>query len=202
MRQNRHNPGMVKAARQSRGLAWKARSNPHDDMESEQQDVWRFCLPRETRKPNGCRFRKASNSHTANLVCSPMKAKDALTIGIVLLVVGAAMYAFYVVSTEGKTITEWQGSYRGTTYNVIECKVFGIKDNACILYAYLMYGACGVVSFIGVVMVVISFYRLVEAPYVSALPPPPPRLGLCPKCGVMNPPNSKHCNECGTKLTA
>lgn len=30
--------------------------------------------------------------------------------------------------------------------------------------------------------------------------PPPPATGLCPKCGAMNPPTSKYCSQCATKL--
>jgi hypothetical protein len=129
-----------------------------------------------------------------------MNAKDTLFYGLVLLALAAVFYAIYIGSTEGYAVTDCQSAYHCKTYNQVECKFFGLQGGQCTFYSYLMYGACGVLSFMGAVMVAVSLYRIIEGPSVSALPPPPPRPGLCPKCGTMNPPTSKYCSECATKL--
>ena len=130
-----------------------------------------------------------------------MKPRDALVYRLVLLVVAAVLYTIYMVSTEGYAFTDCGGGpYYCKTYNAIQCKFFGLQGGQCTFYSYLMYGACGVFSFVGAVTVAVSLYRIIEGPTVSALPPPPPRLGLCPKCGTMNPPTSKCCSQCATKL--
>ena len=133
-----------------------------------------------------------------------MKPRDALVCGLALLIVAAVLYTIYTSSTEVYSDTNCDVplgySYSHClTHNVVECKSFGVRGgDQCTFYAYIMYGACGVLSFVGVVMVAVSLYRIIERPMVSALPAPP--LGLCPKCGAMNPPTSKFCNECATKL--
>lgn len=127
-----------------------------------------------------------------------MKAKDTLLFGLLLLALAVFLYTIYIGSTESYAVTDCQTAYHCKTYNVIECKFFGLQGGQCTFYSYLMYGACGVVSFVGTVLVAVSLYRIIEGPRVSALPPP--RLGVCSKCGTMNPPTSKYCSECATKL--
>ena len=129
-----------------------------------------------------------------------MNAKIALFFGLVLLAFAAVFYAIYIDSTEAYVVTDCKTVNSCKTYNQIECKFSGLQGRQCTFYIYLMYGACGVLSFVGVVMVAVSFYRIIEGPRVSTLPPPPPRLGLCSKCGTMNPPTSKYCSECATKV--
>jgi hypothetical protein len=129
-----------------------------------------------------------------------MKPRDALVYGLVLLALVAVLYTVYIGSTEVYTVTDCESSYHCRTYNVLECKFFGLRGGQCTFYSYIMYGACGVLSFVGAVTVAVSLYRIVEGPRVSALPPPPPPLGLCPKCGAINPPTSKFCNECAAAL--
>jgi len=128
---------------------------------------------------------------------SSMKARDTLFYGLILVVLAAVLYTIHIAGTEVHSVTDCTSAYHCETYSQIECKFFGLKGGQCTMYSYLMYGACGVVSFVGAVTVAVSLYRLIEAPRVSALPSPP---GLCPKCGAMNPPTSKFCNECATKL--
>ena len=134
-----------------------------------------------------------------SFIVSFMKPKDALVYGLVLLVLAAALYAIYFVSTEAYSVTDCESSYHCKMNSVVECKFFGVQGRQC-FYSYIMYGACGVLSFVGVVMVAVSVYRIIEGPRVSALPPPPPPTRLCPKCGTMNPLTSMYCSECATKL--
>ena len=98
-----------------------------------------------------------------------MKPRDALVYGLVLLVLAAALYAICIVSTEAYGVTDCESAYHCKRNSVIECKFFGLQGGQC-FYSYLMYGACGVLSFVGAVTVAVSLYRIIEGPRVSALP--------------------------------
>ncbi len=109
--------------------------------------------------------------------------------GALLYIVSGAIVTVYTMSSGSSTsVTTW------TQYN---CGRFGASI-WCTIFSYATYGAAGLLSFVGAIMVTVSLYRSIGAP--AGLPPAPPRLGLCPKCGAMNPPTSKYCNECGTRL--
>jgi hypothetical protein len=126
-----------------------------------------------------------------------MRDSDALLYGIVLLLAGAFLYAFSgVVITVYQASSVWSNGSL-SIYNYYGCGRFGFGP-WCTFSYYFVYGGAGLLSFVGAIMVAVSLYRIIEPARVSALPAP--RLGLCPKCGTMNPPTSKYCSECATKL--
>lgn len=130
-----------------------------------------------------------------------MKASDALYFGILLLLLGAFLYAIsgvvvtvYTVSS-GSYWTYYE--YQYATHYEYQCGGLGVSP-LCTFFYYFAYGGAGALFFAGAVMIAVSFYRLIEGP--RTLPPTPAPLGLCPKCGTINPPISKYCSECATKL--
>jgi len=145
--------------------------------------------------------RQSQIASEAHLLCSPMKAKDALFYGVILVVLGAALYVLsgalvtvYTVSSDSYwTYYEFQHN----THYEYQCWTLGVTP-ICKLFYYLATSGAGVLSFVGAVMTAVSFYRLIEGPRTLPPPPAPPR--LCPKCGTVNPPISKYCSECAAKL--
>jgi hypothetical protein len=126
-----------------------------------------------------------------------MRPRDALNLGVLLLLAGTLMYVFSSVGVRVVTISSGS-AYSFTTYNEYECGRFG-RSSWCVIFVNTMYGGAGLLTFVGAILVGVSLYRLVEAPHAAAVPPPP--LGSCPRCGMNNPPKSKYCSECATKLT-
>jgi hypothetical protein len=132
-----------------------------------------------------------------------MKARKALVLGILLLLAGAFLYAFsgvvvtvYAVSS-GSYWTYYE--YQYATHNEYQCTHILLGTGPlCTFFYYFAYGGAGALSFAGAVMIAVSLYRLIERPRTLPLPPAP--MVLCPKCGTINPPTSKYCNECATKL--
>jgi hypothetical protein len=137
----------------------------------------------------------------SHLSCSPMKAKDALFYGIMLVVLGASLYVLsgvfvtvYTVSSDSYwTYYEFQHN----THYEYQCWTLGVTPT-CALFYYFARGGAGALSFSGAVMMAVSLYRLIEGP--RTLFPTPSTLGLCPKCGTINPLSGKYCSECATKL--
>jgi hypothetical protein len=125
-----------------------------------------------------------------------IKDSDALSLGIVLLLAGAFLYALSGVAITVYTASSVSSS-SVSTYNYYGCGRLGFGPLCTFLY-YMANGGAGLLSFVGAIMVTVSLYRLIIPTRVSA--PPAPPLGLCPKCGTTNPPTSKYCSECATKL--
>lgn len=130
----------------------------------------------------------------------PLKASDGLTLGALLLVLAAFLFVLQGVLVHVTTISA-PLTAGGLVYEAsYQYKCGTLSTDQCALIYNAMTGAASILSFMGAVLVAVSLFRLTEAPHVSGLPPPPPRLGLCPKCGAMNSPTSKYCSECATKL--
>jgi len=136
-------------------------------------------------------------------ICSTMKAREALVLGILLLLAGAFLYAFSGVVITVYTV--WSDSYwtyyefQHNIHNEYQCQGgLGVSSLCTFLY-YFAYGGAGALSFAGAAIVAVSFYRLIEGP--RALPHSPSPLRLCPKSRTFNPLTSKYCSECATKLT-
>lgn len=133
--------------------------------------------------------------------CSTMKPRKALVLGILLLLAGALLYAFSgVVVTVYTVCSDSYWTYYEFQHNIhyeYQCGRLGTSP-LCTFFYYFTYGGAAALSFAGAAMMAVSFYRLIEGP--RTLPPSPAPLGLCPKCGTFNPPTSKYCSECATKL--
>ena len=136
-------------------------------------------------------------------ICSTMKARKALVLGMLLLLAGAFLYAFsgvvvtvYAVSS-GSYWTYYE--YQYATHNEYQCRHILLGTGPlCTFFYYLAYGGAGAFFFTGAAMMAVSFYRLIECP--RTLPPAPAPLRYCHKCGTINPSTSKYCSECATKL--
>ena len=134
-------------------------------------------------------------------ICCTMKAREALALGILLLLAGAFLYAFSGVVVTVYTV--WSDSYwtyyefQHNIHNEYQCVGLGVGPLCTFLY-YFAYGGAGALFFAGAAMMAVSFYRLFEGP--RTLPHSPSPLRLCPKCRTFNPPTGKYCSECATKL--
>jgi len=131
-----------------------------------------------------------------------MKAREALVLGILVLLAGAFLYALSGVAVTVYTVSSgsyWTYyEYQYATHNEYQCTHILLGTGPlCAFFYYLAYGGAGALSFAGAAMIAVSFYRLIECPRTL---PFPLALGSCPKCGTINPPTSKYCNKCATKL--
>ena len=130
-----------------------------------------------------------------------MKAREALVLGILLLLAGAFLYAFSGVVITVYTV--WSDSYwtyyefQHNIHNEYQCVGLEVGPLCTFLY-YFAYGGAGALFFAGAAMMAVSFYRLIEGP--RTFPHSTSPLRLCPKCGAFNPLTGKYCSECATKL--
>ena len=95
-----------------------------------------------------------------------MKPREALLVGIGLLLLGAFLYTFsgvvvtvYTVSS-GSYWTYYE--YQYATHNEYQCMGLGVSP-LCTFFYYFGYGGAGALSFAGAVMMAVSLYRLIEA---------------------------------------
>ncbi|MGB9022753.1 MAG: hypothetical protein WCC94_04875 [Candidatus Bathyarchaeia archaeon] len=94
-----------------------------------------------------------------------MKPREALLVGIGLLLLGAFLYAFsgvvvtvYTVSSDSYwTYYEFQHN----THCEYQCMGIGVSP-LCTFFYYFTYGGAGALSFAGAVMMAVSLYRLIE----------------------------------------
>ena len=96
-----------------------------------------------------------------------MKAREALLLGILLLVAGAFLYALSGVLVTAYTV--WSDSYwtyyefQHNIHQEFQCAGLGTSSLCTFLY-YFGYGGAGALSVSGAVMVAVSVYGLVEPP--------------------------------------
>ena len=103
-----------------------------------------------------------------------MKPSEGLFLGILPLATSGLIITLFPI--EYKTISEGS-SYHVETYSVVKSPLFTL----------FLTPACGVMGFVGAVMVAISVYRLVEPistqrSEVSREKTPPPPSAQCPTC--------------------
>jgi hypothetical protein len=100
-----------------------------------------------------------------------MKAREALVLGILLLLAGALFYAFSgVVVTVYTVASDSYWTYYEFQHNAhyeYQCGGLGVSP-LCTFFYYFARGAAGVLSFAGAIMVAVSLYRLIEAPHVDS----------------------------------
>ena len=96
---------------------------------------------------------------------STMKAREALVLGILLLLAGAFLYAFSGAVVTVYTITSdsyWTYyEFQHNTHYEYQCGGLGVGP-LCAFFYYFARGGAGVVSFAGAVMMAVSFCRLIE----------------------------------------
>lgn len=94
-----------------------------------------------------------------------MKAKDALFYGIILVVLGASLYAFSgVVVTVYTVSSDSYWTYYEFQHNAhyeYQCGGLGVSP-LCTFFYYFARGGAAALSFAGAVMMAVSFYRLIE----------------------------------------
>jgi hypothetical protein len=103
--------------------------------------------------------------------CSTMKAREALVLGILLLLAGVFLYAFSGVVVTVYTVTSdsyWTYyEFQHNTHHEYQCLGLGVSP-LCTFFHYFAYGGAGVLSFVGAVMIAVSLYRFIEAPRVDS----------------------------------
>jgi len=95
-----------------------------------------------------------------------MKAREALLLGILLLVTGAFLFAFSSVIVTVYTISSgsyWTYyEYQYATHNEYQCAGIGVSP-LCTFFYYIAYGGAAALSLAGAVMMAVSLYRLIES---------------------------------------
>jgi len=96
-----------------------------------------------------------------------MRPREALFTGVILLLLGALLYAFsgvvvtvYTVSS-GSYWTYYE--YQYATHSEYQCVGLGVSPLCTFLY-YFAYGGVAALSLAGAAMMALSLYRLIEGP--------------------------------------
>jgi len=130
-----------------------------------------------------------------------MKAREALVLGIVLLLSGAFLYALSGVVVNVYTVSSgsyWTYyEYQYATHSEYQCVGLGVSPLCTFFYSFAIGGA-GALWIAGAAMMAVSFYRLIGDPRIQLTHPT--HRELCRKCGAIEPLASKYCSECATKL--
>lgn len=125
-------------------------------------------------RKGGClaRTQKKSNNHGPNPARFTLKAREALVLGILLLLAGAFLFGFSGVVVTVYTVTSdsyWTYyEFQHNTHHEYQCVGLGVSP-LCTFYYYFAYGGAAALSFAGAIMVAVSLYRLIEAPHVDSL---------------------------------
>lgn len=100
-------------------------------------------------------------------MCSTMKPREALALGILLLLAGVLLYAFSAAIVSVYTVTAdsyWTYyEFQHNTHYEYQCLGLGVSPMCAFFYCFARGGAL-VLSFAGAAMMVVSLHRLIEGP--------------------------------------
>jgi hypothetical protein len=100
-----------------------------------------------------------------------MKAREALLLGILLLLAGLFLYAFSGVVVTVYTVTaDSYWTYYEFQHNVhyeYQCLGLGVSTS-CTFFYYLARGGAGMLSTAGAILLAVSLYRLIEVRHADS----------------------------------